>query len=166
MIKRIFDIPSRIFLEFHKELNNLWNPTHQKSKSNLTCFLPFLTKDWLLSSRGDAEKKKPKFELEQTREWILFYLSRHNKFKKKGKKKREECEEFILFAMQLLLDEKKKEWIIVILIYVTLLILIYALVLKQLNATLITDPLYNHVYAALVTASSGPGTSSTFVVEG
>lgn len=95
-----------------------------------------------------------------------FFISRDTKFKKKGKKNREECEEFILFAMQLLLDEKKKERIIVILIYVTLLILIYALVLKQLNATLITDPLYNHVYAAFVTASSGPGTSSTFVVEG
>lgn len=115
MIKRIFDIPSRIFLEFHKELNNLWNPTHQKSKSNLTCFLPFLSKDWLLSSRGDAEKKKKGsqkgYQNSNSNKPVSgsFFISRDTKFKKKGKKKREECEEFILFAMQLLLDEKKKK---------------------------------------------------------
>lgn len=114
MIKRIFDIPSRIFLEFHKELNNLWNPTHQKSKSNLTCFLPFLSKDWLLSSRGDAEKKKKGsqkgYQNSNSNKPVSgsFFISRDTKFKKKGKKNAKSAKSSFYLQCNYYSTKKKK----------------------------------------------------------
>lgn len=90
----------------------------------------------LEKEKGSQKGYFPKFE--QTREWILFSISRDTKFKKKKKKKREECEEFILFAMQLLLKKKRMNYCNFNLrnaININLCTRI------RLNATLITDPL-------------------------